>query len=417
MLADSLEHAGLAEALGRIFSQEKIATILSKLPPKCKIFGYDIGDYSDDDGMDVALSLMRDGAPRRTLEVLFFLNEGAGFRLLRSLERRYILEPIEVGFSIDQGVCYVTEKTGEFAWRITGYSAAGGTFRRSSEWTTDRMFVGKRTTNVGYERSYSYESLLAEEHYYGANSGKTFIRQKYYDLPVYPTELSLPDEMTDTIGDSTALMITRGGSSWHGPDDCSLFVRARYDTGSVLLRVRVHDDRLLYHAAADSADHLDLDFDLSGRNRIRPDGTLQRYADDTQFGIRLFMGDGGTRTPVVTIREGALAERYGHEITVTHVQVKGEYQTYEFIVRLPLPMFTSGGGLRSAGFACSYHDVDHPQNLRWVSVVSTAREYRENQPQTYGRLHFAEHPAGDSEWENLRVTRLSERLRRAALIP
>lgn len=415
--ADSLEHAGLAEALGGIFSQEKIATILSKLPPKCKIFGYDIGDYSDDDGMDVVLSVMRDGAPRRRLEVLFFLNEGGGFRLLRTLERRYMIEPIEVGFSIDQGVCHVTEKTGEFAWRITGYTAAGGTFRRSSEWTTDRMHVGTRATNVGYERSFSYESLIAEEHYYGANSGKTFIRQKYYDLPIYPAELSLPDEMPETIGDSTALMITRGGSSWHGPDDCSMFVRARYDTAFVQFRVRVHDDRLLYHANADSADHLDLDFDLSGRNRVRPDGTLQRYAEETQFGLRLFMGDGAARTPVVTLREGVLEKRHAPEVSVTHAQAEGEYQTYEFTIRLPLALFIRSGSLRPAGFACSYHDVDHPRNLRWATVASTAREFRENQPHTYGRLHFSERPAGDSEWENLRVTRLAERLRRAALIP
>ncbi len=190
--SDSLEFAGLAVALGTIFSQEKIATILSKLPPKCKIFGYDIGEYSGDDGMDVVLSAMRDGAARKTLEIYFFLNDGPGFRLLRTLERRYMLEPIEVGFAVEAGTCFVTEKTGEFAWRITGYSASGGTFRRVSEWTTDRMRTGGRETNVGYERSFSYETLLAEEHYYGSNSNRTFIRQKFYDLPVYPAELSLP---------------------------------------------------------------------------------------------------------------------------------------------------------------------------------------------------------------------------------
>ena len=417
LASDSLEFTGLAKALGGIFSQEKIATILSKLPPKCKIFGYDIGDYSGDDGMDVVLSVMRDDAPRRTLDVLFFLNEGPGFRLLRSLQRRYVIEPIEVGFSIERGICHVTEKTGEYAWRITGYSAADGAFRRASEWTTDRMHVGDRATNVGYERSFSYETLLAEEHYYGANSGKTFIRQKYYDLPVYPQDLSLPADMPETVGDSTGLMITRGGSSWYGPDDCSLFVSARYDSSSVQFRLRVHDDRLLYHASADSADHLDLRFDLSGRNRVRPDGSLQTFAAETQFGLRVFMGDGERRTPTVELLEDNGGSVAVSDVAVTLQEAEGEYQTYDFTLRVPLRLFERQKRLRTAGFVCAYHDVDNPHDLRWVSIAATARAYEPGEPNSYGRLHFVADPAGEYEWEDLRVTVLAEALRRAGLLP
>ncbi|MFZ1728570.1 MAG: hypothetical protein WBQ23_11125 [Bacteroidota bacterium] len=415
--SDSLEFAGLAAALGVIFSQDKIASILSKLPPKCKIFGYDIGEYSGDDGMDIVLSVMPDEGARRTVEVFFFLNDGPGFRLLRTLQRKYILEPIEVGFSIDQGVCHVTEKTGEFAWRITGYSAAGGTFHRVSEWTTDRMRTGGRETGVGYEHTYSYESLLSDEHYYGTNSNRSFIRQKYYDLPIYPAELSLPDEMPNVIGDSSGLMIVRGGSSWYGPDDCSVFCSAVYDSSTVTFNLRVHDDRLLYNNVADSADYLDLSFDLSRRNRVRPDGTHQQFSPNTQFTIRIIMGDGANRTPVVELLGESIAKRTGDAVRISILRDESEYQTYSFAVRVPLTLFADQDRLPSAGFVCAYHDVDHPAQLQWVSVSASAREYTPDKPETFGRLHFVSDPVGEHEWENVRIIALSEQLKQAGILP
>lgn len=414
---DSLEFAGLSAALGIIFSQEKIASILSKLPPKCKIYGYDIGEYSGDDGMDVVLSVLQDDAPRRSIDVYFFLNDGPGFRHLRTLQRKWMLEAIEVGFSIDHGVCYVTEKTGEFAWRITGYSAAGGNFRRVNEWTTDRMRTGSRETGVGYERQYSYESLIADEHYYGTNTGRTFIRQKYYDLPIYPEALSLPDEMPTMVGDSSGLMIVEGGSSWYGPEDCSVFCSATYDSSQVIFRIRVHDDRLLYNAHPDSMDYLDLRFDLSRRNRVRPDGKLQTFSPNTQLTVRIVMGDGENRTPVVEYFGESIAKRLGDDIRISISQDAQEYQTYAFTVRTPIELFSDNGKLPPAGFVCAYHDVDYPDRLQWVSVAATAREYTPDRPETYGRLHFVSDPVDEYEWENVRVIALSEKLREAGIVP
>ncbi|MBR9978461.1 MAG: hypothetical protein KFH87_10260 [Bacteroidetes bacterium] len=411
-----MAHAEFSAALEVIFSQQKVASILSKLPPKSKIHGYDIGDYSGDDGMDVVLSVLREDAPAREIDVHFFLNDGPEFRLLRSLKRRYIVEPIEVGFFIDRGECYVTEKLGELAWRITGYSATEGTFRRVSEWTTKRMRTASRETAVGYERQYSYETLLAEEHYYGGNKGTTFLRQKYYDLPVFPSHLTLHHGMRSEIGDSSGLMITQGGSSWHGPDDSSVFCSARYDSSTVAFRVRMHDDRLLYHANADSSDHLSLHFDFSGKNRVQPNGKLQSSYDETQLGIRVIMGDGDARTPTVELLGSTLVERYTDAIQVTHLEMEAQYQTWEFTFRLPFELFTGTNEWKSVGFVCVYHDVDHPMQRRWVSLVSTAREYKPGRPETYGRLHFVEDPVHALEWENLRVIKLSRRLRAAGIL-
>lgn len=417
ILSDSLEMDGFSETLQRIFSPEKIQSILSKLPPKSKIYGYDVGDYSGDDGMDVVLSTQEEHNTGRRLDIHFFLNAGPEFVLVQSLDRRFVFEAIEVGFSIERGTAFVTEKTGEFGWRITGYEIRDRIFRQVYEWTTGRMPYKGRETAVGYEHSYDARSHLAEDHYYGTNSSKSFLRHKYYQLPVFHEEDDIPSGMQRSIGDSSALMIVKGGSSWHGPEDCSLLCSAVYDSGSVRFDVTVRDDRLLYAAEKDSADVLSLHFDLSRKNPLRPGGGEQTFSPNTQLSLHVFMGDGEKRTPVVELEGKALSERFGHQIDVTVTPVPERFHEFLFNIRLPRALFVRQGELPDAGFACTYHDVDYPANLHWVSLSSSSRGYRAGTPASYGRMHFVADARAAFEWDDLRTHRLADELRRAGILP
>jgi hypothetical protein len=417
MEGDSLEFEGFSRALQKIFSAEKIQTILSKLPANCKIYGFDVGDYSGDDGMDVVLSTRRTEARSRDLQVHFFINDGPAFRLAQVLERRFVREPIEVGFSIERGRAMVTEKTGEFGWRMTGYAVRDHVFRRTYEWRTDRMPYRGRETAVAWERARDYESQLVDEHYFGANTKRSFIRHKYYDLPLFPAGVDLPGALPKTIGDATALTIVRGGSSWHGPEDCSITVSGTYDSSDVVLTLRVHDDRLLYNTASDSSDYAALHFDLSRNTRLRPGGSAQQYSPNTQFGVVILMGDGEARGPVVELRGAKLAQRHGADVSVDVWRDPEAYQQFLFTVRLPRALFADGASMPPAGFAAVYHDVDYPARLDWVSVASTSRGYAEQRPESYGKLHFVRDPRAEWEWSNLATRNLSRQLKEAGVLP
>ncbi len=414
--SDSLEFAGLAEALSKIFSREKIASILSKLPPKCKIHGYDYGDFSGDDGMDLVLSTRSDDAPPRVVDVHFFLNTGAEFEHVRTLQRRYILEAIEVGFSIDQGVCHVTEKTGEFDWRITGYSMAQGLFRRVTEWTTRRLRSGGSSTSVGFEQSQDYLSNLGWERYFGVNSGRMYLEQRFYSLPVYPSSLELPNDVPLHVGDTTAYMVVGGGSSWHGTEDSNFKLYARYDSSDIVFFLRVHDDRLLYHAEADSSDYMALYFDLSGKPRIQRDGTRQRYAKETQLAILLFMGDGAGQGPVVELRGEKKIDTLRRQVDVTMRTDPGIFNTWDFTLRLPRKLFSRSSVLHGAGFCAVYHDVDHASRRDWATLLSTALDYEQGKPETYGRISFLTDFTRMFERLDLRTRYLARRLRSAGVL-
>ncbi len=415
--SDSLEFAGFSRALEKIFSAEKIQSILSKLPSNCKIYGFDVGDFSGDDGMDVVLSTRQIDARSRDLLVHFFINEGPAFAYVQTLSRRFVIEPIEVGFSIERGAAYVTEKTGDFGWRITGYAVRDQIFRRVYEWQTDRMPYRGRETEVGWDRARDYKSHLVDEHYFGVNSKRSFLRQKYYDLPLFPSDAKLPASVSRQIGDSTALMIVRGGSSWHGPDDCSIAVSGSYDSSQVVLLLHVHDDRLLYSTDPDSSDYAALYFDLSRKTRLRPGGSTQTFSPNTQFGLVVLMGDGETHGPVVELHGAKLAKQHRAAISVNMRRDKLEYQLYHFTIVLPRAMFADGEALPPAGFAAVYHDVDYPANLGWVSLAATSRGYEEHRPETYGRLHFVSDMRNEWEWDNLATRALAISLRRAGVLP
>jgi len=367
--------------------------------------------------MDVALSTRPENARDRNIDVHFFVNDGREFRHVQTLQRAFVLEPIEVAFSIERGTAFVTEKMGEFTWRITGYAVQNGVFRRVSQWTTDRMHHNGQPTAVGFERAYDMRTNLAEEHFYGTNSSRSFLRQKFYDLPVFGRHDDVPENIRRQIGDSTALMVVRGGSSWHGPEDCSMFCSGTYDSTSVEFHIAVHDDRLLYEGSLDSSDFAALSFDFSRKTRVRPGGSPQRWSPNSRLDILLVMGDGEKRSPVVELRGKRLAEAHSHEIDVSMRRDIDRYHQYHFTVRMPRSLFESEGEAVPAGFVCWYHDVDYPANLSWVSVAASSRAHDPAAPETWGRLHFVNNARERYEWEDLRTRNMTEQLRRAGVLP
>ena len=415
--SDSLQFAEFSSALGKIFSEEKIQTILSKLPPNCNIYGYDIGEFSGDDGMDVALSTRPENARGRTIDVHFFVNAGSRFLHVQTLQRVFVIEPIEVGFSIERGTAFVTEKTGEFGWRITGYAVQNGVFRRVSQWVTNRMRHRDQQTAVGFERAYDMRSNIADEHYYGTNSNRSFLRKKFYDLPVFGKLDDVPSGIRRQIGDSTAMMIVRGASSWHGPEDCSIFCSGWYDSASVEFHLTVDDDRLLYEGSLDSSDYAALSFDFSRKPPVQPGGTPQQWSPNSRLDILLVMGNGDVRSPVVELRGKRLSAAHAHEINVTMRKMPDRYHQYHFTVRIPRSVFESDGELLPSGFVCWYHDVDYPANLSWVSVAASSRSHDPDARETWGRLHFVENARQRYEWEDLRTREMTQRLRRAGVLP
>ncbi|MBI5646593.1 MAG: hypothetical protein HY962_06645 [Ignavibacteriae bacterium] len=413
--ADSLEYAAFAVRLRAVFTEEQARAIISKLPPKCKVYGYDIGDISSDSLPDVVLSYKADDAPRRELGVAILLAEGKDFRPVRTLARTYISEPIEVGFSIDEGVCHITRKRGEYNWEITGYTARGGVFRQADYWETSRVRSGG--ASVGFEQHTDFRTHRSSESYYRVSDGKVLLKHEATALPVYPVGTKISSDDAIPIADTTYRSLVKGSSSWSGPDDCALFSSAVYDTSHLYLTFRVLDDRLLSGADPEHSDRMVLCFDPSLQKKLEGTGKTRVPDENTLLRITVLLGDGAKMPPVVMVSAPAEKEKDSRRPVSRLVKAKVEKESggvYMVTCTVPRQMFPRDA--ISIPFSAGYYDIDMPEHPEWVTVAATSDDFDPARPATYGRLYLLEAGAVPFERENLNVRSLLARMQRAGVV-
>ena len=422
--ADSLTYQAFAAKLRTIFPEGKAQSLLGKLPAACTVFGFDSGDMSGDSLPDVVLSLRMADAAKKELAVWFFLGAGDTMTVAQVLTRRYIAEPIEVGFSIDDGVCHVTEKRGEFHWEIAGYAVERGIFKQVEFWETQRLRFGNQSGNTGFEVQERHATHRCTESYYRATDAKNLLRHQCYALPVFPARAKIAPDINPCIGDTSYRFIQRGASSWSGPDDCSFSVRASYDADSVVFTMRIRDDRLIAGPSPEESDRAELCFDLSGKPKVEPTNKLRAASDEAQLGVTVLLGDGEKTPPVQVLSwAGRKPETQRLVKRIAHRFAKVEAGVYLLTVTLPAALFPRSeprseqrSEPRSAfGFTASYFDVDQPEHPEWLTCACTSDDFDAAKPATYGRMEFLPEDAIEYEREDLNVRPLVAKMLAAGL--
>ncbi len=405
----------LARALRNIFPEAKLQSIISKLPPRCKVHGFDIGDFTGDDGADVVVSVEDSKKRNKELTVLFFINRGAEFTLDQTLLRRYITEPIEVGFSIEQGLCSITQKLDEYHWEISSYSFQSSLFREMMHWETQRLRIGQTSPSIGYESQDDYRTLRSSEVYYRVSDNKVLMRQEFFALPVFPAGVKLASDIRTEIGGQHMRMIRHGASSWSGWDDAEVTLSSRYDSQFVEITVAIRDDILLGKRDIDEPDRLDLIFDISGKGKVEVNGKARMGEGDDILFVRVLMGNAADTQPEVQLPFGMPSTGGKVRPSVKHAFRTIELGHYEITVFVPTSLFSNHFLGRSIGFTASYFDVDRVDHSDWVTILATADYFDGSKVATFGRMDF--YPSGEVyfEREDLRTRRISSLMNEAGI--
>jgi hypothetical protein len=385
--ADSLDYSQFEKQLRRYFSEQQTRSIISNLPAKCKIFGFDAGDYSGDGATDVVLSARADDQERKEVGVYFFVADGPAFTLIRTMSRRYIGEPIEVGFSIESGICSVTQKLGEYHWRITGYSFDKSVFRIVTSWETTRLMSGREFTSIGTEVVNTYRENRSSETFFRASDSKVLFKSEFDALPVFPARYKAPGDVNRWIGDSASRQILRGSSSWFGMDDCAAFVSAVWDSARVVFEIRLFDDKLVSDTSVDRSDYLDLWFDVSGRAKVDGSGKPRNGEDDNVLAIRCFPREADSLAMRVALL-GNWPAHPGAEKAVRTGAARLDYRSLRIFCSLPRSLFAPFDASTSLSFASVYHDVDFPEHPDWTTVIASSPRFEEGKPASFGRMDF-----------------------------
>lgn len=403
-VADSLDYTRFSQVLRRHMSEVLVQDIISKLPSNSKVYGFDVGDITGDSLADVMLSIRPDEARTRELEILVFVRVGERMERAATLRKRYVGEPIEVGFAVEDGVCRITQKLAEYAWNITGYTVADLVFQETDAWNTHRV-AAPGYAAYGVETVDDYRTLRATETYYRLADARTVHRSRYRTIPAFPAGRSIPPMLVRTLVEDDARGILSGSSSWFGTDDCALSVEAWWDSTVVTLAVAVDDERLLAPGSA-AGDRLELHLDLSGKPRIAASGKPRRFAADEHVALVLAMHDDGTvpRLAVASDVSERLATALG-ACSVT--RSAGSDGRQHVVIRIPASILPN----RTA-VPCTivYRDHDNPDHPDWVTVRATSENFEPDDPGSYGRLDLVGTDASRLVVEDLRLIPVRTRL-------
>jgi hypothetical protein len=412
----SITFVEFKKKLERVFSEEQFKNLRSFLPRDFEIWGYDVGDFSGDDELDVAISVKPTDLRGKSVQVYFFINDDPSFIEASRLQVGYFEIPIEVGFTVEHGVCFMTSKQKNHHWFITGY-----TFRNGNFILVDRFEVGRQSiglgndAEIGYETYNNYQTLASRESFFNVANGKLFLGAQYYTLPAYRVRRKLLPDFVTGLEDTSGKYFAAGKENWRGPADLSFSASLVYDDSAFHCLVRVVDDSLVVGSGeATDGDYISLWFDpkasrMNSSPSAAPNFRLQ--PDSSTMSMSISPGDFKTNRPRVALllrKDPGDLQRHGiNSISVTSTN-RGN--GYDVRVRIPFSLFDSAIPSSRLGFTLLVNDVDNLNgDLRRTRMATS--QLREWDPSTFGVLRFIPEHASYGEVRNLSVEGLLQRLR------
>jgi hypothetical protein len=394
-----------SQEVGEIFSAAQLTFIQEHLPEQCDIYGYAVGDFSGDYLPDLAISVRTKKLRGKKMKVHYFVSDEE-----QLLEARWnILEfydvPIEIGFTIENGVCYTTQKKGNNNWTISGYTYRDGNFFLVDEYESSRKSV-RRTggSEIGYETTMNYRTLKTTEHYYHLGTEKSFLSLEYYTYPAYPIERNIRPFLFYVVCDTATKYCIAGREYWRGRADAAFESAVFFDDAFLYFFTWVIDDTVEIGSRQwNDCDHVQLWFDLNqagkltgGKSsspnfRLSPDSNVFMIAvapvageNDSQK-VRVYTAPDSSPPEAAIIPEGTGCRKAIDDIRVLSDRT---IDGYALRIRIPFELFGGIESLRTpTGFTFVLHDIDGHDSTAGVTELATSL-FKEWNPSTFGVLRM-----------------------------
>jgi hypothetical protein len=399
-----------------VFSEEQFTSLRSFLPQDFEIWGYDVGDFSGDDELDVAISVKPIDLKGKKVQVFFFINDGPSFIEASTIQVGYFEIPIEVGFTVEHGVCFMTSKEKDHHWFITGYTFHDGSFILVDRFEVGRHSLGvDKNTEIGYEEYNNYETLASRESFFNVSNGKLFLGAQYYTFPVYRMgRRPLPDFVT-SLQDTSGKYFVAGKENWTGPQDLGFSASAVYNDSALYCHLRVIDDSLVVGTGeVTDGDGVNLWFDLEASRMNASSGPAPNFRlqpDSDVMSMSISPGDFRTKRPRVAVllhKQPSDLQRQGiNSISVTSTK---RANGYELLARIPFSLFDLEKPPSVMGFTAEVNDVDGSNGDLKRTRVATS-ELRDWDPSTFGVLRFIPEHGSYGEVRSLSIENLLQHLR------
>lgn len=385
--------------LEKYFNSEMLNDIEKQVPQKSRIsvWGWDVGDFSGDSYPDLAFSIKILDEKRRNVYVFLFVDIDGYLKLVFFDSYEYLELPLEIGISIQNGKCSITQKKKKDFWTYKSYTFDNGVIYLAEEYISESLMGNAIEYQIDYihcEYKVNYEPLDIRTEKFQTN---------FLFIPSYDRSKQIFKGYPVITYANKVDFVIKGSYYWKGEEDASMGIKSSFDEDYLYFSIRFTDDNFIPPECDKCVgDFFSFWFDFTPYK-----GTLQRVFkqsgnkliprtnfEGSLFEIKIFPGNFLEKLPYVASVNSTdpLDQEQIKSISRIKIFVNREDST-NFVLKIRFP-FSLFGYERCPiendepiyiGCNIVFHDIDNEfRPEQETSITNSA--FDDTRPSTFGEL-------------------------------
>ncbi|MGB9851637.1 MAG: hypothetical protein ACPLPX_02085 [Candidatus Kapaibacteriota bacterium] len=384
--------------LEQYFNEEMIEDVFKKIPQQTRftVWGWDVGDFSGDNNPDLAFSIKILSESKKYTYVYMFVDIDGFLELVYVQALEYFELPLEIGVSIKNNTCSITQKKKKDFWTIKSYTFDNGILYLAEEYTSQLLL------NYGLETTINYKTNECNFKIESLGRFPISFQTSYNFVPSYPRNKYVYKGFPQATQVNKVEYVVKGSYYWKGADDASFSLKSSFDNHFLYFTMEITDD---FFVSKDCdkciGDKVLFWFDFqpftnSIKRMFKQTGNqlaLRDKPDGNIFKIEFNLGNLYDKLPYVEAVNSN--EPLDNEQIKAIEKIKIFFTTqntrYILKVRIPFALFgfeklpLEGDEPLFVGFNAMYVDVDNefrPDEITYITNSS----FDESKPSTFGEL-------------------------------
>jgi hypothetical protein len=443
LFAQGMPIDSLMDRFSQKFNPQMLASLREQILVRYdeqRVWGLDIGDFSNDSLPDLAISVYDIDSPTRDVTVYLLINDGnKTFKNVFRKKYGYVETPIEVGLTIDESVVTIIQKSDEDHWNQEGYTVYAGDVVLIDDFQSNKEAIpatSPKAKSIGHSLYRNYETLFTKETYFTAKNMQSMVDARYFTFPAYSRLRSVYPGYGKEMSDTSKLLVIKGLDYRHDSKDLSVHrALAAFDDEYLYYSISVTDDAVYGgNENLEANDRVSLWFDTwAGDDRFlvkTKKGSLPKFRTETDsniYNITFSAPNVGIRNAKVTVSSAATLTDAQQEAAklirskFTRDTASGIVTGYTLMVKIPFAflgyesnpvtayenrssemMFEKDESKKNEknkaekkddlqfphiGFTAVVYDIDNPAHPEEVTVQATSN-FRQDDPTSFGELHL-----------------------------
>lgn len=382
------------------YFDDELINDIEKLMPQgsaYNIWGWDVGDFSNDGHNDVAFAVRISGDKRKVVQVYLFVDIDGFLVNVGTYPYYYVDIPLEVGVVIRDNTCYVTKKNEQYNWEIIGYQYRDGNLNLKESYSTRRIF------KYTYENTIDYINLRGKKRFVVTSNNQEEFLAKYQILPSYPRGRHIYQGFSNEIIVDRVENVGTGAYYWGGPEDASFRAKSAFDSDNLYITVKIFDDKFISSQCDNCySDFLEVWFDVNlyQQNTSRFFKILDKSVDFVNktdrgiYSIKIYPGDFTERKPYVKeVSSTDDLDTYQQE-AANKIRVSSSLRNNYYLLKFKIPWLLFGfekapiddNKLTEFGITIIYNDIDNEYRPEELSQIASSENFINTNPSTYSSL-------------------------------